>query len=251
MRPFNTSFSTSELETLGTVYGSISSFFTGIPYCFPEMLMWITSLAFFNLMVLFVSAEQERCCPFNVCKYEEYSNLNKLFPGLFVDEKNFWKYKNPNRNQFIFKISSFRVLQPDTKNSKFKRSSGVCCEVEQQFIVPETVENAERTYNVTHYDHSYQILVQGVCSSESSSFCQTCIQEFSYQWVLVDVEAVEYEPPVVFVPVSYPSNCRCANPGQRRDFCTLGGADNNNFVVISIALFCVFWSCICFVTCHR
>ncbi|KAL5007028.1 hypothetical protein ScPMuIL_015834 [Solemya velum] len=198
---------------------------TGIQHCFPEMLMRIPSLAFCQLVVLFVPTEptkfrpsvgSESCfrCPFNVCNAGEYTNLDKLFPGLFVDIKPFSKKINPIRDQDISIISSFNVLEPEVNYPTFKPSSGSCCEIKQQFPVPETVVFKNRNYTVSHYEQSYQVVACGVCRYRRSNCCMTCIQQFSYQWILIEDDAVAYQPAVRFVPVKFPSHCRCANLRQ-------------------------------------
>ncbi|KAL5004188.1 hypothetical protein ScPMuIL_017644 [Solemya velum] len=149
-------------------------------------------------------------CAFQTCIESGRPMFGDLFPGLFVDFQHIGDFAPSKREDITYTIKNFNVVRRDVRS---KRSTYRCCETEQQIIVPMEVEFEGTTYSVTHYQHSYQILVRGVCSSRKTKTCERCRQVQTFQWILIDDNSLGFIPPVRFVPVSYPSHCTCANIG--------------------------------------
>ncbi|XP_021340431.1 uncharacterized protein LOC110441567 [Mizuhopecten yessoensis] len=90
-------------------------------------------------------------------------------------------------------------------------AASYCCETTWSCVSPEIVEYNGRDYDVYQPDAGYQLVFQGQCGAGATCQHGQCTEEDNYYtWIIITVDDANYDPPILFVPVTFNNFCYCA-----------------------------------------
>ncbi|KAL5004579.1 hypothetical protein ScPMuIL_018035 [Solemya velum] len=160
---------------------------------------------------------------FGKCNMMDQSELEQLFPGLFMTESDVIGLEH-----VLMKSTNQRRLEPpplperritvaEMALSPPERASGCdCCVTELAYEVYKTVDIEGRSYPVLNFNQSYQFIPAGRCRTRAHCDAGQCIQRYRHHWIMVWNVTQSYWPPLQFAPYEVPSHCEWANvsPGK-------------------------------------